>query len=214
MSNNMKIDVTSIEAKLNEPSVTQFKDVIKNTIENFIEEINKFELSDVRNTFSFEENSAEKAINLYANMRSEQINNRDALQVLDVLRHAFSAYAFNGLHQLYTRQENESWYPKIILNEVLKPNDIDSLPSIILLYRGCSIGEYESGNYGQAWTTSIDRAKNFAYTHYQGQEWFKTEDRIVLETIYAKDDVLFSDQSVEFEVVVDISKLDKVNKHA
>lgn len=210
----MKIDVISIESKLNEPSVNQFKEVIKNAIEKFIEEIKKFESSaEVRDTFSFQDNTAVKAINSYANMLSEQIKNSDALQVLDVLRHAFASYAFNGLHQLYTRQENEYWYPKITLNEILTPNDIESLPSIIRLYRGCSVSEYESGTYGQAWTTSIDRAKDFAYTHYQGQEWFKIEDRIVLETTYARDDVLFSNQSVEFEVVVDVNKLGKANKY-
>ncbi|MEY8200843.1 MAG: hypothetical protein RPS47_16520 [Colwellia sp.] len=64
-----------------------------------------------------------------------------------------------------------------------------------------------------AWTTSLQVAKDFAYTNYQGQEWFNTEHRVVLETIYSRDNILFSDQSVEFEVVVDVSKLGKVDKH-
>lgn len=210
----MKIDVISIESKINDSSVLKFKEVLKNAIEFFIEEIRKFEASgEPHDTTSFEENIAEKAINSYANLLTEKINNSEALQVLDTLRHAFASYAFNGLHQLYTRQENEWWYPKITLNEVLVPNDIDSLPTKIQLYRGCDVSEYENGDYGQAWTTSVDRANDFAYTHYQGQEWFKIEDRIVLQTIYARDNVLFSDQSVEFEVVVDVNMLGKVNKY-
>jgi hypothetical protein len=214
MSNDMKIDVCSIESKLFVPSlVIQNKEFI-NAIEYFIEEIIKYESSgEVRNSSQSEDNAAVKAIKSYANMLSEKINDQDALQVLDSLRHAFTSYAFNGLHQLYTRQENECWYPKIILNEVLTPNDIDSLPEIIQLYRGCSVNEYESGDYGQAWTTSIDRAKDFAYNHYQGQDWFNIKDRIVLDTKYSRDNVLFSDQSIEFEVVVDVSKLGKVNKY-
>jgi len=210
----MKIDVVSIESKLNDSSILKFKENLKNAIELFIEEIKKLEASgEARNTTSFEENIAEKAINSYANLLSEKINNSEVLQVLDTLRHAFSSYAFNGLHQLYTRQENEWWYPKITLTEVLMPNDISSLPSNITLYRGCGDNEHKNKCYGQAWSTSVDRAKDFAYKHYQGQEWFNIEERIVLETIYARDNVLFSDQSIEFEVVVDVKKLGAVNVH-
>jgi len=205
----MKIDVSSISSKLNDPVLANFKDDFIKAIEYFIEEIIKFKASGkVSKTDSFEKNEAESAIDSYAETLSNKI-----LQVLDTLRHAFAAFAFNGLHQLYTRQENECWYPKIILDEVLTPNDIDSLPEVVRLYRGCGVNEYETGEYGQAWTTSIDRAKDFAYNHYQGQGWFNIDDRVVLETMYSRNNVLFSDQSVEFEVVVDASKLGKVNKY-
>ncbi len=214
MSDEMKIDVSSIASKLNDPVLANFKDDFIKAIEYFIEEIIKFKASGkVSKTYSFEKNEAESAIDSYAETLSNKIENQDALQVLDTLRHAFSAFAFNGLHQLYTRQENECWYPKIILDKVLTPNDIDSLPEVIRLYRGCSVNEYDTGEYGQAWTTSIDRAKDFAYNHYQGQDWFNIDDRIVLETMYSRDNVLFSDQSVEFEVVVDVRKLGEVNKY-
>ena len=146
-------------------------------------------------------------------MLSEKIQNDESLQVLDALRYAFVSYAFNGLHQLYPRQENQCRGPKIILNEVLTPNDISSLNQEVKLYRGCDIGEHKRGRYGQAWTTSLKVTKDFAFIHYQGQQWFDTKYRVVLETIYSRDDILFSDQSVEFEVVVDVSKLGKVVKH-
>lgn len=134
--------------------------------------------------------------------------------MLDALRYSFVCYAYNGLHQLYTRQENECWHPKIVLTEILEPNDIDSLPQVLTLYRGCDISELENLSFGQAWSTSLESAKKFAYTNYLGQDWFDENSRIVLETRYPRDHVLFSNQSIEYEVVVDVDKLDSVRKHA
>ncbi len=141
------------------------------------------------------------------------INDENIYLVIDALRHAFSCYAFNGLHQLYTRQENEGWFPKVVLTEVLEPNDIYKLDDEIILYRGCDIGEYNSGNYGQAWTTSLSVAKDFAYVHYQSQGWFEDCKRIVLTAKYSKQDVLFSHQAVEYEVVVESNKLSNVKQY-
>ncbi|TOF97028.1 hypothetical protein CGJ11_23165, partial [Vibrio parahaemolyticus] len=73
-----------------------------------------------------------------------------------------SCFAYNGLHQLYTRQENESWHPKVVLTDVLEPNDIDTLPEEVILYRGCGHTEFDNQEFGQSWTTSEDRAKDFA----------------------------------------------------
>jgi hypothetical protein len=123
----------------------------------------------------------------------ENIEVEVAIQLFDALRNSFSCYAYNGIHQLYTRQENESWYPKIKLVERLEPNDIDSLDEMIKIYCGCDAGEFNNYSYGQAWTTSLDVASDFAFKHYQNQDWFKKENRIVVETIYPRDHLLFSD---------------------
>ncbi|WP_236249484.1 hypothetical protein, partial [Pseudomonas cichorii] len=104
--------------------------------------------------------------------------------------------------------------PQIVLTEVLEPNDIDSLPRVLTLYRGCDGSELENRSFGQAWSTSLESAQKFAYAHYLGQDWFDENNRVVLETRYRKDHVLFSDQSIEYEVVVDVNKLDGVRKHA
>ena len=141
-------------------------------------------------------------------------NSNPIYQVLDALRYSFSCYAYNGLHQLYTRQENESWHPAIRLTEALEPNDIDSLSQNLTIYRGCDIGELESKSFGQAWSTSLSAAHDFAFKHYQGQDWFDKNRRVVLEAKCSKGDVLFSDQSVEFEVVVDVTRLRGVQKRA
>lgn len=215
IAKNMKIVVESIESKLNEPFFAEFKKIATSSISKYIEAIKDFETSGLHRDLTCGiDNQAEEAIRAHFCEIVDGIANDDAIQVLDALRHSFSCYAHNGLHQLYTRQENESWHPQIVLTEVLEPNDIGSLPNILTLYRGCDIGELENYAFGQAWTTSLECAKEFAYMHYRNQEWFDDSRRIILETRYYKTHVLFSNQSIEFEVVIDTGKLGVVRKHA
>ena len=210
----MKIVVSSIESKLNDPSIADFKPIIKGAVEKFVEIVRTYESSGKKqDLYSFQDNEAEESVTSHWAEISKTIDNQLALQILDALRHSFSCYAYNGLHQLYTRQENECWHPKVILTEVLIPNDIATLDSEVLLYRGCDVSEYHTGHFKQSWTTSLEVANLFAFQHYQGQEWFDPKKRTVLETKYRRDDMLFSDQSIEFEVVVDIGKLQYVRKH-
>jgi hypothetical protein len=63
---------------------------------------------------------------------------------------------------------------------ILNPNDIDSLDELVLLYRSCCISEYESGVFGQAWSTSKERANDFAFQHFASQPWFDRNKRIVV----------------------------------
>ncbi len=214
ISKNMNIDVRSIESKISEPFFAEYKSIAIESVQAFIEAIKEFEASGKeRELYSGIDNEAEQYINSYALKHLANVKDMNIYQVLDVLRHAFASYAYNGLHQLYTRQENEGWYPKIVLTEILMPNDIDLFEEIITIYRGCGYSEFKSKKFGQAWTTSLRIAKDFAYVHYQGQEWFKEDERTVLVTKYSKDDVLFSDQSIEFEVVVNVNRLENVQIH-
>ena len=214
MSNYMKIDVFSIESKLSEPFFAKFKSIAIDAIEKYIDAIKALEAKNVeRDLPSITDNEAEEIIRSHYCKLADDIEDEDVLQVFDALRHSFSCYAYNGLHQLYTRQENESWHPKIMLVDRLEPNDIDSLDPKIKIYRGCDVGEFDNEAYGQAWTTSLDVAKDFAFKDYQSQPWFKEENRIVVETIYSREHLLFSYQFVEFEAVVDVEKLGIVRKH-
>lgn len=214
MTKNMKIVVESIESKLNEPFFAEFKQIAINAISKYIEAIERFEASGARRDLTCgQDNEAEEFIHSHYCMLVDEIDNSDVIQVLDALRYSFSCYAFNGLHQLYTRQENECWHPKIKLTEVLIPNDIESLEQVLTLYRGCDISELEINSFGQSWSTSLEAAKEFACTHYRSQVWFDENRRVVLEATYFKDHVLFSDQSIEYEVVVDVDKLVDVRKH-
>jgi hypothetical protein len=214
MAKNMKIVVDSIESKLNEPFFSEFKEIAIDAISQYIEAIKEFEASGVsRDLTCSQDNTAEEFINAHFCEITDGMDNCEAIQVLDALRYSFACYAYNGLHQLYSRQENESWHPKIWLTAVLEPNDIDSLPQTLTLYRGCDISELENKSFGQAWSTSLEVAKEFAYTHYRSQDWFDENKRVVLEAKCSKENVLFSDQSIEYEVVVDVDKLDGVHKH-
>jgi len=210
VADSTSIVVSSIELKLNEEFFVELKSVAVEFISKYIDAIIGFEASGERDSYCSEDNEAERVIRFHHCDLTSEIKDEDVLQVFEALRYTFSCYAYNGLHQLYTRQENECWHPKVLLARVLTPNDIDSLDLMLTLYRGCDIGELETGVYGQAWSTSLDVATAFAYTHYQNQDWFYVERRVVLEMNCARENVFFSDQSVEYEVVVDVARLGSV----
>lgn len=215
MANSMKIVVESIESKLNERFFSEYKALAAAaSIAYYIEAIKDLENSEVnRDLTSGQDNQAKESIRRHFLQITDGMDDSDPVyHVFDALRHSFSCYAYNGLHQLYTRQENESWHPKIILTGLLKPNDIDSLSPDLTIYRGCNISELECEAFGQAWSTSPSVAREFAFKHYQGQDWFDETRRVVLEAKCSRDDLLFSDQSVEFEVVVDVRRLRQVKR--
>ncbi|MGU1745221.1 hypothetical protein ACSEQ3_01855 [Pseudomonas aeruginosa] len=133
-----------------------------------------------------------------------------AYAIIDPMRHAFDGFAYGGLHQLFTRQENEAWYPKIRLTKELEPNDIATLDETVEIYRGCSTSEYASKIYGQSWSTSKKVAEEFAYIHYQSQSWFNAEDRVVLQSTIPRSAIFYSKQHCEFEVVVNTNHLGAV----
>jgi DNA-binding XRE family transcriptional regulator len=135
----------------------------------------------------------------------------DVYAVIDPLRHAFHGFAYNGLHQLYTRQENEAWYPKIVLNRQIEPNDIESLRNPVAIYRGCDFGEQQTKKYGQSWTTSIHIAQLFAYKHYEHEAWFESRNRLVLKAVIPISAIYYSNQEGEFEVVVNIQHLTHID---
>lgn len=205
---SMKIDLQSIIEKLDEEGVATHRSEIEGAIEKFIHAI----LGQNSSTWQhekrlFDDSPAEGTINQYATDLMDKFSNEEAKVVLDSLRHAFCSYAYGNLHQLFTRQVNENWYPKVILDEVLEPNDIDALPDIVSLYRGTDSQEFESQKYGQSWTTNKQIAHDFAFVHYQGQQWFEGAKRLILCADISKQHVYFSNQTCEFEVVVNTSKL-------
>ena len=213
MSNKMKIDLDSLDRKLNEEQILEYKEQLEEAVTIFLSFIYKQNESGIsyNNKLIIEDTDAENYINNYACVLSKKLSNDSAKKVLDSLRHAFCSFAFNGLHQLFTHQEREIWYPKIILDEELIPNDIHVLPSNITLYRGTNRTEFNTKHYGQSWSTCRQTAYNFAFKHYAAQPWFEETDRIILKTIFPKEYVYFSNQSCEFEVVIDTSKITDVS---
>lgn len=146
---------------------------------------------------------------IYAIFESHQISNENISSVLDAVRHAFTSYCVGGLHDLYCYMENGDWYPPVELKSMLMPNDNEKLPDVVEIFRGCCVKEYNQEQFGQAWTTDIEIARLFAYSHYESQPWFHKSDRVVLSADIDKEDVLFS-RNLEAEIVVQTNKLKNV----
>lgn len=198
MSENMCIDLESIASKLEAPELSKRKD----DVVAFINSVAKvFTVATSKSDFN-------ELYQKYSYLHDELYVN----EVVDSIRHSFISFWEGGLLELFTYQENEGWYPKIILKEELKPNDIESLPTLLTIYRGCSAREFDEKKFGQSWSTSIDIAKLFAFFHYQGQHWFNEKERVVLKANIEKRNILFSKQSGEFEVVIDVNRLKNINK--
>lgn len=213
ISQEMKILLESIDLKISEYVLLPYKERLESAISFFIHSIrSQDKLTCATDRNSCEDSPAEKEINKYSAELSETLFEAEAVSVLDSLRHAFCSFSYNGLHQLFTRQENENWYPKVILDEELRPNDINELPDIVVLYRGTDTAEFNSANYGQSWTTCKEIADAFAFKHYIGQPWFENSERVVLETRISKKNAYFSDQSGEFEVVINVKNIGRVKK--
>ncbi len=137
MSSEMKIDMKHLDAKLNENHIRADKNKIEKAISLYIKEItDQNELGVVPDRFLDIDSEAERKIDSYTNELLGNLTNNSSWVVLDSIRNVFCSYAFNGLHQLFTRQVNEVWHPKIVLDEILEPNDIEKLPNIITIYRG------------------------------------------------------------------------------
>lgn len=196
LEEHMSIDICDLQRKLCSLQISPYANTLSGIIEQFSNALTST-------------NPLSKILSIYDNY-TDLHSNTSVHEVLDSLRQAFTLYADGGLHLLYTRQENEVWFPKIVITSELTPNDIHMLDDSITIYRGCDKSELLNNKYGQAWSTSIQAANLFAYTHYASQAWFNLSNRIVLTAFIERKDIFFSDQKVEYEVVVDTSKLKSV----
>ncbi|ENC9782876.1 hypothetical protein L4Z64_000943 [Pseudomonas aeruginosa] len=196
LTNEMCIDIQDLTEKINSLDCgSQVRDIYT-MIENFFISLNK-------------EDAEEEIQRIFLDYE-HLFDNEHAYALIDPIRHAFSGFAYGGLLQLFTRQENEAWYPRVLLTTELKPNDIANLGETIEIYRGCSMNEHITQKYGQSWSTSKDVAEQFAYFHYQNQPWFNLQDRVVLQSKVPKTAIFYSKQECEFEIVVNVNLLDKV----
>ena len=187
----MCIDTAHLVRKIESAPTKPYADQIYQAVEEFCGLI--------------ERNEPAKKVGCYFDSITQTLSeDEEPYFVLDSLRMAFFRFASGGLRDLYVYQENESWYPRILLREVLEPNDIESLEDVFMIYRGCDRSELDSSAYGQSWTKSREVAEKFAFQHYSSQEWFVERNRVVLQATCLRENVLFSDQTEygEFEVVV------------
>lgn len=194
LRDDMSIDIEHLMSKLRSSSMSRYTNESLDILEFFVTSLGC-------------KNPKDK-INHVAKKYEDTISDGEFETFIDSMRHAFVAFSQGGLHDLFLYQENQAWYPKVRLKQVLNPNDIHSLNEVITLYRGCDIYENNNGKYGQSWSTSEDVSREFAFVHYSSEVWFNRTSRCVLKATLHRDNVYYSDQKKhEREVVVDTTKL-------
>lgn len=198
LKTEMCFDVESIERRLLQLSADDARLILK-LVHNWIN-ISSNASQKYSNSESIN-NPIVNKINQFLPDEAE-FDDREAYLTADAFRHSFLLFAIDGFLAMYEHQENECWYPKIIVSKVLTPNDISELPKKIKIYRGCGKHELKTKIYGQAWTTDLDVARQFAFKHYSSQKWFDPAERVVLEAHIARNNVYYAKNSGEFEVVV------------
>ena len=121
--------------------------------------------------------------------------------IVDSIRHAFISFSFGGLYSLYKNREAEYWYPKVIIREKLR--DI-TLVGELVVYRGTSKIEFDSGIFSQSWTLSEKIAHDFAFKHYDIHDDYLNTERVVIKSIINACHVYYYDESDnEKEVIID-----------
>ena len=83
----------------------------------------------------------------------------------------FQRYYCGGLAELFKYRQAENLGPRVYLKNRIMDDCIinKSLPSEIDVYRGMSVAEFDSYQYGMSWSLNEEIAKKFAFTTYYGQ---------------------------------------------
>ena len=120
---------------------------------------------------------------------------------VDNIRHAFISFKSGGLYSLYKNREAESWYPKVVIRKKLC---IHKLVDDVLIYRGTSKSEFESGRFSQSWTLEEGVAHDFAFKHYDSHGDYVGTERVVLKArINARHIYYYDETDNEQEVIID-----------
>jgi len=198
LANEMFIDLAHLKVKIESPEISSHASLICEIIETLC---------------SYVGNKSADEVNKYC-LSVMGKNKSEPYFTIDSIRMAFFRFISGGLKDLFIYQENEAWYPKIILKKILEPNDINVLGEEFIIFRGCDVSELSSNNFGQSWTTSEIIARDFAHTHYRHQDWYESDKRVIVRAKYNRKDVLYSDQTEygEYEVVVNTEKLANIEK--
>jgi hypothetical protein len=120
---------------------------------------------------------------------------------VDSIRHALISFKSGGLYSLYKNRQAENWYPKVVIRTNLGANN---LVGDVVIYRGTSKSELESGRFSQSWTLKEDVACEFAFKHYDGQEDYVNTERVVLKArINVRHIYYYDEADNEQEVIID-----------
>lgn len=149
LTNEMSLDVNDIEHKLLQLSSND-KNLICEFILKCVSICKSYNTESTSMNRDFHSHPQVKVFTELFSAIEENMEVSESKVVLDSIRQAFSHFAVGGLLQLYKRQENEVWYPKVALRSILTPNDIHLLPDVVEVYRGCDITEYHLKKFNQA----------------------------------------------------------------
>ncbi len=197
LRDDMSFDIEDLMLKLYSRDMSRYIADSVDAIEDFVAALDCKDPKDSR----------EKIVSVFTK-HTKTAPNPEFKEFIDSMWHAFIFFSQGGMRSLFRHQENEAWYPKIQLKQIIVPNDIHDLDQVIYLYRGCDLSEHKNNKYGQSWSTSECIAREFAFIHYCSTAWFTKESRRILSAIIDKEHVLFSDQEAhEREVVVVAKKL-------
>ena len=135
--------------------------------------------------------------------------------IFDAICHCFINFKEDGILKMYKNRQAEFWYPKVIITKFIgMKEDIDELDNEVLIFRGTSQEEFNSGIFGQLWSLSKAVANKFAFNTYKNIDHHKNTLRVILSTTIKKDSILFYDKNRkeyngEAEVIIDIKHLSK-----
>lgn len=119
----------------------------------------------------------------------------------------------HNVAKLFKAQLCEGWKPKMLIHKEIFPNDKELLSDEVEIYRGSDLSEYNSEQYGQSWSLSEEQASLFAHDHYKEQDWFSSEQRIVMKALVPKSAIFYYKKTdSEQEVIVNTKYLKDIVK--
>jgi hypothetical protein len=134
-------------------------------------------------------------VHYYEDGNDEQ---NDFMQVMFDCFREFNTKKGLELHKAiyeHTNRGGDNWFPIV---EIASPvEDYSDQPQTITVFRGCSLKEFESKNYRQSWSSELDVAKTFAFTHFNSDE----NKRVVIKATVSNTDIVWM-RNGESEVVL------------
>jgi hypothetical protein len=95
----------------------------------------------------------------------------------------------------HTNRGVDNWFPIV---EIASPvEDYSDQPQTITVFRGCALKEFESKSYRQSWSSELDVAKTFAFTHFNSDK----NKRVVIKATVNNSDIAWM-RNGESEVVL------------
>jgi polyhydroxyalkanoate synthesis regulator protein len=181
LSNEMNVNIGHFLTKYHSFDYA-FKDKVNDLLSSM--------LSDSKKTSKLDSN-----VHYYEKGNYEQ---NDFMQVMFDCFREFNTKKGLELHKAiyeHTNRGGDNWFPIVEIASPVK--DYSDQPQNITVFRGCSLKEFESKNYRQSWSSELDVAKIFAFTHFNSDE----NKRVVIKATVSNTDIAWM-RNGESEVVL------------